>query len=188
MVRFIENLLLFNQLNIARVDIPFVLENDIGETARLTQPVTLYITVNITPPIPYNHMPQSRENASPPEDFLFALDRADEAMKLIVPIDRSTTWERAVQNINWVMDTLSPIAEVRAMPFCILDWADFPHSGFPICKDGARFTRSHPQGTLIFVIFRKECSWYIRLDGRRSWNSINETTMSEPWSKPCMTR
>ena len=56
-------------------------------------------------------MPQS------PEEFLFSLDRADEAMKLIVPIDRSNKWENAVEKINWVMDTLSPIAEVRVMLF-----------------------------------------------------------------------
>jgi hypothetical protein len=63
-------------------------------------------------------MPHSREGMPPTEDFLFVLDRANEAMKLIVPINRSTTWERAVEKINWVMDTLSPIAEVRLMPFC----------------------------------------------------------------------
>ena len=49
MVRFVENSLSFNQLNISRADIPCVLENDFGEAARSTQPVTLYITINITP-------------------------------------------------------------------------------------------------------------------------------------------
>jgi hypothetical protein len=163
MVRFVENPLSLNQLNISRADIPCVLENDVGEAARSTQPVTLYITVNITPlnlynstpsiptqddnstaeeatiperiqfpaaepPLPPPHpshlpiqtgtpMPQSREGMSPTEDFLFVLDRANEVMKLIVPIDRSTTWERTVGKINWVMDALSPIAEVRLMPF-----------------------------------------------------------------------
>ena len=151
-------------MNISRADIPCVLENDVGEAARSTQPVTLYITVNITspnlynsppsiptedhdspaeeatipggiqfpaaePPLPLPHhlsvqtgspMPQCPEGVSPTEDFLFALDRANEAMKVIVPFDRSTTWERAVERINWVMDTLSPIAEVRVMPFCCL--------------------------------------------------------------------
>jgi hypothetical protein len=160
-VRFVQNSLSFNQLNISRADIPCVLGNDVGEAAQSTQPVTLYITVNITPPNLYNsppsiptedddspaeeatipgrvqfpaaepslslpqHLPvqtgtpmlQSREGMSPAEDFLFVLDRANEAMKLIVPIDRSTTWERTVEKINWVMDTLSPIAEVRLMPF-----------------------------------------------------------------------
>jgi len=49
-VRLIENSLLFNRLNILRADIPCVLENDDEEAVRSTQPVTLYITLNITPP------------------------------------------------------------------------------------------------------------------------------------------
>ena len=110
MVRLDENSLSFNQLNTSRADIPIVLGNDFGEVARSTQPVTLYITVNIAP--------QNRERMSPTEDFLFALDRANETMKAIVPFDQSTTWERTVERIDWVMDSLSPIAEVRVMPFC----------------------------------------------------------------------
>jgi hypothetical protein len=51
-VRFVDNSPSFNQLNISRADIPCVLEN--GEVARSTQPVTLYITVNVTPPNLYN--------------------------------------------------------------------------------------------------------------------------------------
>jgi hypothetical protein len=176
-VRFVQNSLSFNQLNISRADIACILENDAGEAARSTQPVTLYITVNITPPNLYNSpssiqledggsrtekatipgriqspaadpplplphslpvrtgppMPESREGMSPTEDFLFALDRANESMKLIIPIDRSNTWERAVWRINWVMETLSPIAEVRVTPFHC-DWADFPTKAFPFAR------------------------------------------------------
>jgi hypothetical protein len=66
-------------------------------------------------------MPLSREEVSPTSTenprHGFALDRANEAMKRIVPIDQSNTWERAVGRIKWVMDTLGPIAGVRAMPF-----------------------------------------------------------------------
>jgi hypothetical protein len=162
-VRFVENSLSFNQLNISRADIPCVLENGVGEAVRSTQPVTLYIMVNITPPnlcnsppciptedddspvegatipgriqfpapehlSPLSHrqpvetgntMPQSREEVSPTsiKNPRIALDRADEATKRIVPIDRSNTWERAVGRIKWVMDTLGPIAEVRVIPF-----------------------------------------------------------------------
>jgi hypothetical protein len=150
-------------MNISRAGIPCVLENDVGEAARSTQPVTLYITVNITPPNLYNsspsiptgdddspaedstipgriqvpalehvlplshhqhvetgnNLPQSREELSPTgtKNPRFALDRADEAMERIVPIDRSNTWEKAVWRIKWVMDTLGPIAEVRLIPF-----------------------------------------------------------------------
>ena len=160
MVRFIENFCLFDQLNISCADIPCVLESGIGETARATQPVTLYITVNITPPTLYNsspsiptrdddspaeeatmpgriqfptpehplplshhqpvetgnNKPQSREDEKdePPTSSIknprLPLDRADEAMKRI---DRSNTWEGAVRRMKWVMDTLSPVAEVR---------------------------------------------------------------------------
>jgi hypothetical protein len=165
LVRFVENSLSFNQLNISPADIPCVLENDLGEAARSTQPVTLYITVNSTPPnvykslpsipptedddspaeeatiprriqlpvpehlLPVSHhqpvetgntMPQSWEEMSPTTSTRnphFALHRADESMKRIVPIDRSNTWERAVGRIKWVMDTLGPIAEVRVIPF-----------------------------------------------------------------------
>jgi hypothetical protein len=56
-VRFVENSLSFYQLNISRVDIPCVLENDVAETARSTEPVTLHISVNITPPTLYNTPP-----------------------------------------------------------------------------------------------------------------------------------
>jgi hypothetical protein len=43
-----------------------------------------------------------------------ALDRVDEVLKWI---DRSSMWEGPVRRIKWVMDTLSPIAEVRVVPF-----------------------------------------------------------------------
>ena len=163
MVRFVENSHSINHLNISRADIPCALETDHGEAARSTQPVTLYITMNITPPNLYNRSPsvptedggshaeeatipgpiqlsapehllplsnhqpvendntvlQSREEVSPAstENPRPALDRTDEAMKRIVPIDRSKTWERAVGRMKWVMDTLSPVAGVRVMPF-----------------------------------------------------------------------
>jgi hypothetical protein len=162
-VRFVKNSLSFNQLNISRADIPCVLENDVGEATRPTQPVTLYIAVKIAPPnlyksllniptedddsptkeattpghiqfptpehhLPLSHhppvqtctpMPQSREEMSPTstKSPRFALHGADGAMKRIVPIDRSNTWERAVGRIKWVMDTLGPIAGVRIIPF-----------------------------------------------------------------------
>ena len=107
---FVENPFSFDQLNISRADVPCVLGNGVGEAVRLTQPVILYITVNIT---------QSREGMLPTSTKHphIALHRADEAMKQNVPIDRSNAWERAVRRIKWVMDILSPIAEVRIAPF-----------------------------------------------------------------------
>ena len=64
-------------------------------------------------------MPQNREDMSDAstKDPHLALLRADESMKRIVPIDGSNTWEKAVERIKWVMDTLGPIAEVGVTPF-----------------------------------------------------------------------
>ena len=45
---------MFDRLNISAADIPCVLENDVRKTARSTQPVTLYISVDITPPTLYS--------------------------------------------------------------------------------------------------------------------------------------
>jgi hypothetical protein len=56
-VRFVENSFLFNQLNVPRADIPCVLGNGDGGAARSTQPVTLYITVNVIPPNLHNSPP-----------------------------------------------------------------------------------------------------------------------------------
>jgi hypothetical protein len=69
-VRFVENSLSFNQLNISRTDIPCVLGNDVGEAARSTQPVTLYLTVNITSPNLYNSPPSipTNDDHSPAEE------------------------------------------------------------------------------------------------------------------------
>ena len=66
-----------------------------------------------------NNISQIQEEVSPtgtknPRPMLHL---TDEAMKRIVSIDRSNTLERAAGKIKWVMDTLSPIAEVRVMPF-----------------------------------------------------------------------
>jgi hypothetical protein len=68
-VRFVGNSLSFHQLNISRADIPCVLENNVGEAARPTQPVTLYITVNITPLNLFNSPPSiPTEDGDSPAD------------------------------------------------------------------------------------------------------------------------
>jgi hypothetical protein len=69
-VRFVENSLSFNQLNISHADIPCILENDGGEAGQSTQPVTMYITVNITPPNLYNSLPSipTEDDDSPAEE------------------------------------------------------------------------------------------------------------------------
>ena len=69
-----------------------------------------------------NTIPQSLEKILPTntENPHLALHRADEAIMRIVPVDGSNTWEKVIGRIKWVMDTLGPIAEVRAIPFCII--------------------------------------------------------------------
>jgi hypothetical protein len=65
-----------------------------------------------------NNKPQSREEASPASTenlpLSLALDQAHQAMERI---DRANSWQGAVGGVKWVMDALSPIAEVRAIPF-----------------------------------------------------------------------
>ena len=160
-----------------RADIPCVLGNDIGGTARPIQSVTLYMTVNILPQslhssptargdspageatilgrvqipvpehvLPLSHhqpveagktsMPQNREDVprASTEDPHLALLRADESMKRIVSIDGSNTWEKALERIKWVMDTLGPIAEVRVIPFCVLGQANLHTQLSPFAK------------------------------------------------------
>jgi len=63
-------------------------------------------------PLPAEAMPDGQAEMSPTETALIALRRANEAKKLI---DRKNTWKGAVGRIKWVMDTVRPIAEVRAI-------------------------------------------------------------------------
>ena len=67
---FFENSLLFNQPNISRADIHYVLENGARGAARPTQPVTLHITIIIIPPNPYISPPSMpiEDVNSPAED------------------------------------------------------------------------------------------------------------------------
>ncbi len=55
-------------------------------------------------------IPQDQAETSLVEKARIDLDRADEVDK---STDRSNTWEGAVGKIKWVMDALSPVAEVR---------------------------------------------------------------------------
>ena len=66
-----------------------------------------------------NTMPQSRKKTSPTstKNPSFSRPRAENPWKRFVP---SKSWEGAVWSIKWVMDNLSPIEEVRVMPFDLL--------------------------------------------------------------------
>ena len=198
MVRFAEIFPSFYHLNISRPDIRCVLENGVGGATPSTQPVTLYITVNIKPPNLYNSpadiptkddvslaeedaiperiqfpasepllqlshhqttetgntVPQSREEVSPAgtKNPRFALRWADKVISRIVPVDRSNMWESALGRIKWVMDTLSPIAEVRVIPFDVLGGANFQTQLFPLAKMAHGLLSAIPQASL-FVSF-----------------------------------
>ncbi|SRR6266702_844477 len=80
-------------------------------------PLTDHVPIETSTPIP--SVPDVRPAMSPAEN---ALRDADEATKAI---NLSSTWEGAVARIKWVMDTVSPAAEVRhsAMSFalCLTD-------------------------------------------------------------------
>ncbi len=57
-------------------------------------------------------MPDRRADMSLSEKALIAVRRADEAK---IPIYRKNTWKEAVSRIKLVMDTVSQVAEVRAI-------------------------------------------------------------------------
>ena len=153
---FFKNSLSFNQPNISRADIHCVLGNGAGGAVRPTQPVTLHITIIITPPNLYNNPPgilieddnSPAESATIPGHIQFPTSErilplshhqpvetannnpqevstsgaknprlADQAMKRM---DGLNTWQGAVGRIKWVMDTLSPIANVRVVPLMSL--------------------------------------------------------------------
>ena len=97
------------------------------------QPVTLYMTVNIASPTLYNSpsnirteevvspteaaaLPGRIQSLNPFHGFIGLMDT-----RMRIPgtskRDRSDTCERAIRRIKWVMDTLSPIAEVRVISF-----------------------------------------------------------------------
>ncbi|KAH9038968.1 hypothetical protein EDB85DRAFT_361772 [Lactarius pseudohatsudake] len=116
-------------------DVPVEISNGDGEAGKSTRPVTLYLTItvssDVTSPI-FSTTPESgpdvltkggnttdgeptkptpvQAEISPAEDALIALHRADDTKKLI---DRRDIWKGVVSRIKWVMDTVSPIAELH---------------------------------------------------------------------------
>src|SRR6266571_7214791 len=76
-------------------------------------PPTDHVPIEISTPIPPVH--DVRAAISPAEN---SLRDADEATK---EINLASTWEGAIARIKWVMDTVSPAAEVRhsAISLCL---------------------------------------------------------------------
>ena len=91
-----------------------------------------------------NIVPQSREDVSlsSTKNPRLTLDWADEAMK---PVDRSNTWGSVVGRIKWVMDTLSPIAEVSIISFDVTGRANFQIQLFPLAKMAHGLLSAIPQ-------------------------------------------
>ncbi len=115
-----------------------LMEGDHSPAGETTIPGPIQFTAVEPPSSPPHHpsiendtpMQRGREEMSPTEDPLLARRHADEAMKTI---DQSKTWESAVKRISWVMDKLSPIAEVRTMPLLLsltklISTQLFPHA------------------------------------------------------------
>ncbi|KAH9065325.1 hypothetical protein EDB87DRAFT_1053213 [Lactarius vividus] len=124
----------------SETNIPFVLSHGNDQPGQPTEPVTLYLSIAVSanrtsptdfPKIPTegdvplapplllsDHllvqssapMPQDLADTSLVERARVDLDRADE---LNESINRSNAWEGAVRKIKWVMDTLSPVAELH---------------------------------------------------------------------------
>src|SRR6266702_279384 len=92
-------------------------------------PPTDHAPIEDSTPVPL--VPDVQAAMSPAEDALHGADEATKAINL------PSTWEGAVARIRWVMDTVSPAAEVRhsAMSFyLILDRADFRSQLHPYAK------------------------------------------------------
>ncbi len=89
---------------------------DTGGPTQSTAPESLLLLLLPSPDPPCvetgTPMPDGQAEMSPTEKALIALRRADEDKK---PIDRANTWKGAISRVKWVMDTVSPIAEVRAI-------------------------------------------------------------------------
>ena len=91
-----------------------------------------------------------RQEMSPTEKARIALRRADKVKK---PIDGANTWKGAVRRIKWVMDTLSPIAEVSAISILLLlDRADFRSQLNPFAKMAYGMVSAIPEVHLFVLL------------------------------------
>jgi hypothetical protein len=112
------------------VDAPFVLSLGDGQAGESVQPVTLYLSINVPVDSPPEYTEPIRIHRYHQRYSLFhlrwmsaaenTLHDADEATKAI---DLTNTWEGAVARIQWLMDTLSPVAGVRHSAMSLLPHA-----------------------------------------------------------------
>ena len=119
-------------------------------------------------------MPDVQTEMSPSEKAQIALRRADEAKK---PIDRADTWNGTISRIKWVMDTVSPITEVRAVFILpLLDWADFCSQLHPFAKMAYDLVSVIPGVRLFALMSEGKHLHYVYPGARHSKNSTNATT------------
>ncbi|KAH9020771.1 hypothetical protein EDB84DRAFT_554313 [Lactarius hengduanensis] len=91
-------------------DVPKPTASDSGGPDRSSAPGYLLPPPDHIPVQSSSLIPQDQGETSIVEKARINLDRADEAEKAI---DRSKTWEGVVGKIKWVMDTLSPVADLH---------------------------------------------------------------------------
>ena len=93
-----------------------------------TTPFAVAIAITPDPRLPpTDHIPIETSSSIPPQPDVHAampsakgaLQDADEATKAI---NLTSTWKGAVERIQWVIDTVSPVAGVRHSPisFCLI--------------------------------------------------------------------
>ncbi len=110
-------------MNVSLADIPCVLKNDVGEAARSTQPVTLYITVNITPPNLFNSPPSipTEDDDSPAEEATIPGRIQVPALEHLLPLSHHQPFETG-NTIPQSPEEMSPTSTKN--PRFALDRAD----------------------------------------------------------------
>jgi hypothetical protein len=101
-------------------DVHFVLTIGNIKAGQLTEPITLFLSFIVSPNNTFSPVLPSDTTSTPTSpaadpqaemsSVVNALQSANEAM---ARISLSDTWEIALERIKWVMDTVSPVAEVR---------------------------------------------------------------------------
>ena len=85
--------------------------------------------------------------ADPRVDIPSAENALEIANKAVTAINISDTWEGALERIKWVMDTVSPVAEVRySVHLCYPLLTRMSFSVESVCEDGVWSGFCDPQG------------------------------------------
>ena len=166
LVRHLSEFLL-DQLadTLSGVDVPFVLANGDIKAGQLNDPITLYLTFVVSPntassqvlPIDATNLQSTEANtltlgeatvADPRTDMASAENALQIANEAMTTIKLSDTWKVTLERIKWVMDTVSPVAEVHPnIPFFCQSLSKLMSSLVePVCKNGIWSAFCDPQG------------------------------------------